>query len=82
MCMIVVLGTHYLFIYPSYIYFSINRSANFKSKRLQMFFKIGVLEKFLIFTGKQLRWSLLLIKLQTLRSATLLKRDSHTGVFL
>ena len=35
-----------------------------------------------IFTGKHLCWSLFLIKLQALRSATSLKRDSITGVFL
>ena len=40
----------------------------------------GVLQKaalknFAIFTGKQLRWSLLLIKLKRL------KRDSNTGIF-
>ena len=31
-----------------------------------MFFKIGVLKNFGIFTGKQLRWSLFLVKLQAL----------------
>ena len=30
----------------------------------QMFFKIGVLKKFPIFTGRQLCWSFFLIKLQ------------------
>ena len=35
---------------------SINRSS-----RSQMFFKIGVLKNFAIFTGKHLRWSLFLI---------------------
>ena len=30
----------------------------------EMFFKIGVLTNFAIFTGKHLCWSLLLIKLQ------------------
>ena len=38
--------------------------------RLQIFFKIGVLKIFAIFTGKHLCWSLFLIK-----------RDSNTGVF-
>ena len=33
-------------------------------------------------TRKHLWWSLFLIKLQTLRPGTLLKRDSNTGVFL
>ena len=31
-------------------------SLNFKSNRSQMFFKIGVLKNFAIFTGKRLRW--------------------------
>ena len=35
-----------------------------------------------LFTGKHLCWSLFLIKLQASRLATLLKRDSYTGVFL
>ena len=44
----------------------------------QMFFKIGVLKNFANFTGKNPYWNLLLIKLQALRPATLLKRDSNT----
>ena len=40
----------------------------------QMFFKLGVLQNFPIFTGKQLPWSLVLIKLQTWRPANILKR--------
>ena len=35
-----------------------------------------------IFTGKPLRWSLFLIKLQASRIATLLKRHFNKGVFL
>ena len=53
-----------------------------RSNRSQMFSKIGVLDNFASFTRKQLRWSLFLIKLQTFRHATLLKRDSKIGVFL
>ena len=34
------------------------------------------------FTGKDLCWSLFLIKLQAFKPAYLLKRDSNTGVFL
>ena len=41
-----------------------------------------VLKNFAIFTGKQLCWSLFLIKLQAWRPATLFKIDSNTGVFL
>ena len=36
----------------------------------------------MIFTGKRLSWSLFLIKLPTWGPATLLKRDSNTGVLL
>ena len=35
-----------------------------------------------IFTGKHLCWSLFLIKLQVLKPATVLKKDSNTYVFL
>ena len=53
-----------------------------RSSCLQMFFRIGVLKNFTIFTGKHLHWGVFLIKLQTVSLATLLKRDSNTGVFL
>ena len=53
----------------------------FISSCLQIFFKIGVLKNFTIFTGKQLCWSLFLVKLQGWRPMTLLKRDSNTDVF-
>ena len=46
-----------------------------------MFFKIGGTKNFIIFTGKNLRWSLFLITLQAFRAATLLKSDSNTGFF-
>ena len=44
--------------------------------------KKGVLKNLRNFTGKHLYWSLFLIKLQTFRPATLLRRDSNTGFFL
>ena len=45
----------------------------FRSSGSQLFFKIiGVLNNFAIFTGKNLCWSLFLIKLQAWRVATLL----------
>ena len=47
-----------------------------------MFFKIGVLKNFAIFTKKHLSWSLFLTTLQANVPATLLKRDSNTAVFL
>ena len=54
----------------------------FRSSRLQMFFKIGRLKYFANFTGKHLCWSLFSIKSQAFRPGTPLKRDSSTGVFL
>ena len=47
-----------------------------------VFYTKAVLKNYALFTEKQLCWSLFLIKLQALRSATLLKRDFSTGVFL
>ena len=44
--------------------------------------KKTLLINFAIFTGKQLCWRFFLIKLPAFRPATLLKRDSNTGVFL
>ena len=41
-----------------------------------MFFKIEVLKHFTIFTGKDLCWSLFLIKFQAFRRGSLLKKDS------
>ena len=53
-----------------------------RSSYSQMFFEIGVLKNFAIFTGKYLCWTLFLIKLQAFRPANLLKRSSNTVVFL
>ena len=54
----------------------------FSSSCFQMFFKMDVLKNFGIFTEKHLCLSLFLIKFQAWRAATLLKRDSNTGIFL
>ena len=54
----------------------------YRSSCWQMFFKIVVLKNSANFTGKHLCWSHFLIKLQAWGSATLLKRDSNTDVFL
>ena len=51
----------------------------FTGSRSHMFYKIGVLKSFANSTGKQLCWSLFLIKLQ---ASNLLKKDSNTAVFL
>ena len=45
---------------------ALRNDRNYRSSSSQMFFKIGVLKNFAIFTGKHLRWSLFLIKLQAL----------------
>ena len=48
--------------------------TTFRSSRSQMFFKIGVLKNFAIFTEKHLCWSLFLIKLQASRPKRLRQR--------
>ena len=55
---------------------------HFRSSRSPIFFKIGVFKNFTKFTGEHLCWSLFLKRLQAWKPATLLKRDSNTGVFL
>ena len=52
-----------------------------RSSRPEVFCKKAVLKNFAMFTGKRLCWSLFLM-LQAFGLATLLKRDSNTGVFL
>ena len=54
----------------------------FGSNSSQMFFKWGVPKYFAIFTGKQLWWSILLMKLEAFRPTTLLKWDFTTVCFL
>ena len=48
----------------------------------EVFYKKDVFNNFAIFTGKQLCWSLFLIKLRDFSPATLLERDSNAGAFL
>ena len=55
------------------------KSTYFWSSRLQMFFKVGVLKSYAIFTRKHLRWSRFSIKLQSFRPATL--KVTPTKVF-
>ena len=57
-------------------------AMNNKKQLPEVFYKKAVLKIFSIFTGKYLCLSLFLVKLRAFRSATLLKRDSNTGVFL
>ena len=58
------------------------RSSIFQKQPPEAFYKKAVLKNFTIFTEKHLRWSLFLIKLQTFRPETLLKRESSTDDFL
>ena len=73
------------FPYISMVNFKIslveNQCLPFRSSRLQIFFKVGVLKIYAIFTGKHLLWSLFLIKFKSFRPATLLKRNSYIGIF-
>ena len=59
--------------------FQIGKSA--ESEDSQMFFKISVLKNFSMFTGKNLFWSLLLLKFEAFSPAIFLIRDSNTVVF-
>ena len=47
-----------------------------------MLYKKSVIKNFAVFTGIQLWWSLFWTKLHAFSLATLLKRDSNTGVLL
>ena len=53
-----------------------------RSSISQMFFKIIVFKKFVSFTGKAPVLESSSIKLQALRTATLLKRNSSTGILV
>ena len=61
--------------------FSPGERTGFRSIRLQIFFRLGVLKNFVNSTEKQLCWSLFLIKLQPFMSATFSKIDSSAGAF-
>ena len=54
----------------------------YRSSRLLMYVKTGVLEIFLIFTGKLLCWSLFLIGLQSFQACNITKKRLQTAVFL
>ena len=58
------------------------RRRNDRSSCSQIFVKINVLKIFAIFTRKHLCRSVFLRRLQVLKPANLLKRDSNTGIFL
>ena len=63
-----------------YYYFHFE-SIKFRNSRSQMSFKVDVLKKVVILTGKHPCWGLLAMKLLACKPANLLKRDSNTGVF-
>ena len=74
--------------YPLIIYFAPFSTCfngyllKFWSNRPEVVYKKGLLKISQKFTGKHLCWRFFLIKLQTLRPETLLKRNSNTSVFL
>ena len=57
-------------------------SYSFQKQLLEVFYEKVVLKSFVVLIGKHLCWSLFLIKLVTLRPATLLNRDFNTSVLL
>ena len=63
-------------------YHKLKKCLNSRSSHRSCSIEKTVLKNFLIFRGKHLCWSLLLIDLRALRPATFFKRDSNTGVFL
>ena len=71
-----------VFRIPSSTYDSALSSQKYRSSRWETFVKKGFFKKFARFTGKNLCWSFLLVKLETCRPPTLLKRHSETGAFL
>ena len=54
----------------------------FRSRRSQMFLKIGIFKNFAIFTGKNLHISLFLIKRKVLNCKLLLETASHQSCFV
>ena len=58
----------------------VSEKAQIRSSRSLVFFKIGVLKNFAIFTGKYLCCFLSFIKLQAFRPATLSKKDFNTAL--
>ena len=58
-----------------------NMKPNYRSSHGKCSIRKGVLRNFTKFSGKHLCQSLFFDKVASLRPATLLKRDSGTGVF-
>ena len=59
-----------------------NCEVSFQKQPPEVFCEKSILKNFTKFKGKHLCWSLFLINLHASSPATLLKRDSNTGVFL
>ena len=76
---ILFLQLNMLFIADSHTGFC---SRLFWKHELNLKSSLGVLIKFVNFTGKHLFWSLFVIELQTFRPSILLKRDCNKDVFL
>ena len=77
--------THLLIFYAAVTTspgFLIHWRIFFWSNHRRCFVKKTVLKNFAIFTGEHLCWSVFLIKLLVFSPATLIKRNSDTGVFL
>ena len=60
----------------------LKKCLNSRSSHQSCSIEKSVLKNFAIFTGKHLRWSLLLIDFRASRPATFFKSDSNTGIFL
>ena len=61
----------------SYVFILSTGNRNIRSSHQRCSIKKAVLKNFAIFLRKHLFWSLFLIKLQTFRSTTLIKRLQH-----
>ena len=57
------------------------KTLKIRSSPAEMFYNKEVLKKLAKFTEKHLYWSLFLVKVTGWSPATLLKRDSSTGIF-
>ena len=65
--------------YPDQTFNSFSNIVKLGSSRWQMFFKIGALKNFAIFTGKHLCWTLFLIKIGL---AVHIAKISETAIFV
>ena len=83
--MIIIITTIIITIkdkYPATKKLSKRHQRNHKRSHPRCYIQKDVLKIFAIFSGKNCSGVSFLIKLQTFKPATLLKRDSNTGAFL